>query len=171
MTDTAIWLSPNPTLTGSRLFEKWRSFAISPGTNYLPSESAVMPRLTTAEGESDIWLMSARQRLNELSTMTPGWDGGTALAVDPDLLSTAWTFITSELVSRLSVKPDIVPTFRGDLLLEWHSESVDLIIEVSSTSEASFYLCDNEVELEVEGPISENLDSVATAFAKLGLHR
>jgi hypothetical protein len=114
------------------------------------------------------WLDAARQRLNELAALKPGWDEASAKPVSPGLLGSAWSFLTSELVSSLAIQPDIVPTFEGGLLIEWHSISVDLIIETSPDAAGSFYFCDNETHEEVEAAIGERLDIIATAFAKLG---
>jgi hypothetical protein len=113
------------------------------------------------------WLGSALQRLGELAELGPGWDEAAAQPIPSALVTAVRDFLTSGLVSRLAVQPDIVPTFRGGLLIEWHTESVDLIIESTVVGSPSFYFLNNETGEEVEAPLGQRLDAVAAAFAKL----
>jgi hypothetical protein len=106
-------------------------------------------------------------RLKEIANLVAGWDEGTALPVDPKLIRLAQEFISSELVTRTPVRPDLVPTFDGGLLFEWHTEEVDLIIEIDSVTAPTFYYCDNELGQEIEAPLGEHVETLATAFSKL----
>lgn len=115
-----------------------------------------------------VWLESALRRLKELEGLGPGWDGASARPVNPALIQSAWSFISSDLVSALEAKPDVVPTFQGGLLIEWHTTAVDLIIESIPSGQPSFYLCDNETGDEIEAALGEHMDSLASAFEKLG---
>jgi len=106
-------------------------------------------------------------RLKEIANLAPGWDDGTALPVQPELISLAKAFMSSELVAATTVRPDLVPTFRGGILFEWHSEEVDLIIEIDSSSSPTFYYCDNGLGQEIEAPLGEHNEALAAAFRKL----
>jgi hypothetical protein len=106
-------------------------------------------------------------RLKEIASLAPGWDEGTALPVDPGLIRVAQAFISSDLVTHTSVRPDLVPTFDGGLLFEWHTEQVDLIIEIDSVSAPTFYYHDNELGQEIEAPLGEHVETLTTAFRKL----
>ncbi len=117
--------------------------------------------------QSTLWLGSALQRLAELADLEPGWDEAAALPIPPSLIAAVRDFLTSGAVSELTVEPSIVPTLKGSLLIEWHSESVDLIIEADPESTPSFYFFDNETDEEVEAPLGQRLDVVAKAFKKL----
>lgn len=117
------------------------------------------------------WLDPARQRLNELADLKQGWDEASAPPIASSLINSVWNFLKSDLVSRLEVQPDVVPTFDGSVLIEWHTATVDLIIETESDGSGSFYYYDNETHNEVEAAIGDRLDVVANAFVKLGIRR
>jgi hypothetical protein len=110
------------------------------------------------------------QRLHLLSNLPPGWDEDGARSISPALILQARQFLASELISRFPTRPDVVPTFAGGLLIEWHTESLDLIIEMDPASEVSFYLHDAETGLEVEAPIGQHTAALASAFARLLRH-
>lgn len=107
------------------------------------------------------------QRLSELADLEPGWDEAAALPIPSSLIAGVRDFLASELISGLEVEPDIVPTFKGRLLIEWHTQSVDLVIEVGTDGNSSFYFFNNETDEEVEAPLGQRLDVIARAFSKL----
>ncbi|MHB1535213.1 MAG: hypothetical protein ACYC1D_11530 [Acidimicrobiales bacterium] len=78
-------------------------------------------------------------------------------------------FVSSDLVSGLALQPDLAPTYGGAILIEWHTEAADLIIEPSLSGALAYYFCDNETGDEVEGTMDGHADAIAWAFAKLGL--
>jgi hypothetical protein len=165
-------ISSGVTLTGGRLRAKWRPTWSSPAGRYLPELHNHLPQAaeTTARRSSEPWIMSARDRLDELAGLPPGWDGAVAQVVSPAYITGAFGFISSDLVANLEAKPDLVPTYDGGLLIEWHTEAVDLIIELGPGG-SSFYLCDNETHREVEATLGEHIEDVTSAFVKLGLGR
>lgn len=160
-----IAISSGATLTGGRVRAEWRPELGSAAARYLPEALTV-----GVVPSSDPWVTSARRQLNELASLAPGWDGDVARAVGPTLIESALGFLTSELVANLDTKPDVVPTYDGGLLIEWHTDAVDLIIEIGPDG-ASFYACDNETNSEVEAPLGDHLEAVTSAFVKLGLGR
>jgi hypothetical protein len=117
------------------------------------------------------WLRLSLQRLGELANLELGWDDGTAQPIAPSVISAVQDFITSDLVSSIPTQPDIVPTLRGGLLIEWHTEAIDLIIEAAQAGNPTFYFLDNENGEEVEAPLGQRLDAISRAFTKLALPR
>jgi hypothetical protein len=127
--------------------------------------------IRTAQGRQPVsWLGSALQRLRELADLEPGWDEAAARPIPSSLIVAVRDFLTSDPVSRLEVEPDIVPTLEGRLLIEWHTESIDLIIEAALVGNPSFYFFNNETGEEVEAPLGQRVDVIGAAFAKLA-HR
>lgn len=117
--------------------------------------------------QSTGWLKLSLQRLGELANLELGWDEGTAQPIAPSVISAVQDFITSDLVSSIEIQPDIVPTLRGGLLIEWHTEAIDLIIEAAQAGNPTFYFLDNETGEEVEAPLGQRLDAIDRAFTKL----
>lgn len=119
---------------------------------------------------STSWIVSAHQRLDELAALAPGWDGANGAAIGPAYIKSARDLVSSELATSIGAKPDLVPTCDGGLLVEWHTEAIDLIIELAPGG-ASYYACDNETNSEVEAAFGEQIEHITSALAKLGLRR
>jgi len=122
----------------------------------------------TETQSSELWLEEMRTHLEELAALGPGWNDGSAKPIEPTVISNVSNFIASELVLGAPVLPNIVPTFEGGLLIEWHTEAVDLVIEPALSGDASFYYCDNETGDEVEALLRDRIDVLGRAFIKLG---
>lgn len=117
------------------------------------------------------WLRLSFERLGELANLELGWDEGNAQPIAQAVISAVQDFISSDLVSSISIHPDIVPTLRGGLLIEWHTEAIDLIIEAAPAGSPTFYFLDNGTGEEVEAPLGQRLDAINRAFTKLAHSR
>jgi hypothetical protein len=73
------------------------------------------------------WLNDVGERVAELSTLPPGWDGHRGRPIDHAALRSATGFLT-RMAPWVRVPPSIVPTSRGGVVLEWHRGGVDLEI-------------------------------------------
>lgn len=113
------------------------------------------------------WVRLSLQHLGELANLELGWDEGTAPPIASSVILAVQDFITSDLVSSIETQPDIVPTLRGGLLIEWHTEAIDLIIEAAQAGNPTFYFLDNQTGEEVEAPLGQRLDAINRAFTKL----
>jgi hypothetical protein len=107
------------------------------------------------------------KRLAALAELEPGWDDASAAAISPVLIEVVRRFLTTDLISSLAVRPDIVPTFKGSLMLEWHTEVLDFIIEPTLEGTPSFYFSNSVTGEEVEAPLGQRMDLVASAFNAL----
>ena len=143
------------------------------GNKVVPKTPGVLETrpATIDEAPTNIWLEAAKQRLREIQALGPGWDDASARPITTRLIDSVLSFISSDLVMSMEVKPDIVPTYDGGILIEWHTRAVDLIIEAGPSGGGSFYLCDNESGNEVEAPLGDQLELVESAFVKLGARR
>ena len=159
------------TLTGNQFLSKWRFVPASPSVRRLfePSEAVGTAQPVLDSQPTDPWLGSAARRMEEIANLSQGWDDAAAPSIAPALLKAVTTFVSSDLIVNLPNRPAIVPTFSGGLLLEWHTEVVDLIIESAPDGEASFYFCDNETGDETEALLGDRSDVLTAAFVKLGL--
>lgn len=73
-----------------------------------------------------------RLRLNELIELKQGWDGDDAKPLSPRVLGKALAFLATLKKMRAQfVLPFIAPTFSGQLLLDWTSQSRTLEIETT----------------------------------------
>jgi hypothetical protein len=113
------------------------------------------------------WLGGALERLAALAELERGWDDARAPAISSALIEVVRRFLTTDAVSGLAVRPDIVPTLKGGLMLEWHTEVLDFIIEPTLEGTSSFYFSNSMTGEEVEAPLGQRMDLVASAFNAL----
>lgn len=161
----ATRFGPRFSLSADRISQKIWPSPESSGIRDLQHEDSTIRSIQTRRPAR--WLASALQRLRELADLEPGWDEAAAKSIPPSLISSVRDFLTSDLMSKLEIEPDIVPTLEGKLLIEWHTKVVDLIIEAGSDGNPSFYFFNNETGEEVEAPLGQRLDALRTAFASL----
>jgi len=159
------------TLSGSKILPKLWPIGPSPGAKSLPSTQAVAS--SDALGVEvwaprSAWIEAARVRLQELANLQPGWDGSRAPALAVTCLNDVARFVESSLIADLPVKPQIVPTAHGGLLLEWHTEEVDFIVESSPVEPPTFYYREARTDFEDEGLVCESSPAILRAFDRLG---
>lgn len=114
------------------------------------------------------WQSELSARLERLALLPPGWDGDSARAISSRVVEAVRMFITSQLVEQTLVKPQLVPTCEGGLQLEWHSQTVDLVIECEPAGPVTYYFFDVETGAESEGSILDQDAPLGTAFIRLG---
>lgn len=169
MTLTLFLNSPS-TLTEVRIRRTASTDWQSPGMMDLnePTIDESWPQSPSKNKPFNSWQEEITRHLKYLGTLGDGWYDGSGLPIDPILIKHVFDFISSDLIRELDPKPNIVPTVSGGLQIEWHTEVVDLVIEPNVTGNATFYYYDNETGDEIEGSLSEHLDTIAKALIKLG---
>lgn len=97
------------------------------------------------------WLRPTTVRLTELMTLRPGWDGGSAKAVELDTVVTT-LMVLSRVASATSPAPWIVPLASGGVQLEWHEP--DLTIEIALDPEHGHEIYVSAEDEEHEGDLT-----------------
>lgn len=77
------------------------------------------------------WLPPTVERLAQLLSLGANWDSYGARPIDP-LLPLAALRLLASVMRNSSPPPDVVPTSRGTIQLEWHCGGVDFEIDVRS---------------------------------------
>jgi hypothetical protein len=105
--------------------------------------------------EAPSWLQSAARRLSELTGLPADWDSYGALPPEPEVAIAALR-ILSGVMTPQTAAPQIVPTHRGGLSLEWHRRGFSLEVEVLASGEytAAFERLSNGEERQV-GPTTD----------------
>lgn len=104
------------------------------------------------------WIADLRERLNELTSLSMGWDGYQGRPV-----SFSCAMFAANLIERLFVEdvppPQLVPGADGTLQMEWHRNGFDIEIDVLAPYEVFAVrrnLRTDEVEeLELEAEYSD----------------
>lgn len=77
------------------------------------------------------WLPPTVEKLAQLLSLGANWDSHGARPIDPQLPLAALRLLAS-VIRNGSPPPEVVPTSRGTIQLEWHRDGVDLEIDVRS---------------------------------------
>jgi hypothetical protein len=80
------------------------------------------------------WLSPSVDKLSQLLTLAPNWDSYGAQALDPQHALAALCLL-GRVMHNDSPPPSVVPTSRGSVQLEWHTNGVDLEISVLAPNE------------------------------------
>jgi hypothetical protein len=140
---------------------------MSPALRYTQSTQPYATSVLIDAYSREPWLDSIEYRLKEIANLSFGWDDASARPVDPLVLARVSEFVESDLVRDLPVKPSLVPTVSGGMLVEWHTEIIDLVIELAVGEAPSFYLSNAQTGVETEGTLAASPDVIAMAFARL----
>jgi hypothetical protein len=92
-------------------------------------------------------------RLRELSRLEPGWNSHSAKPIAPEnILAAMWILVG--LANLEPPSPVIVPTVRGGVQIEWHTNGVNIEIYVESPNDVSFFAGLAESGEAVELPLA-----------------
>jgi hypothetical protein len=94
-----------------------------------PSQS--QKRLTMDDIQDSTWRPRAIARLEELVQLKPNWDSYGGRPVTARIADVALGILES-LMRDTTPSPSIVPTSSGHVQFEWHTEGIDLEVEVVS---------------------------------------
>ena len=111
------------------------------------------------------WLDKALSKLKSLSGLEEGWDGYKARAVNKSCVKHVEKLLIV-LYSKGIPQPSIVPTCNETIQIEWHTNDIDLEIEILNDSTALLYFEDPGNRLE-EGKTIKNWDDLNPFTNKL----
>lgn len=117
------------------------------------------------------WLQAVSERLEHLARNTgPNWNSHGAREIQPG----AVYLLARVLVAIMGAEPrrplpNIVPTFRGGLQLEWHTGDADLEIDIDPRGIIEVSFEDWREQTEWAGTLGEREDAVRTTLDKMAL--
>src|SRR5271165_2212262 len=97
-------------------------------------------------------LANSAEALASLLALPEGWDSGNAKRIDRGIIIAALNFLSLVLTEETS-RPIVVPTLKGVVQLEWHTDAVDLEITFYSSFRAEVYVWDAATGEEWEGSL------------------
>lgn len=75
------------------------------------------------------WLYTVLGRIQHLMGLRPNWDSYGSRPIEPNSVNYALEFLRTSMPQE-GKAPQIVPTSKGGLQLEWHANGIDLEVEV-----------------------------------------
>jgi hypothetical protein len=101
------------------------------------------------------WLEAARHAIAPIAALSDNWDGEGTLRIQPTVMDAALRALEQLLPSHTPA-PQIVPTHRAGIQVEWHRNGKDLEIEFAPGSPTTFYFYDSQTQVEREGLLQPN---------------
>lgn len=93
------------------------------------------------------------EKVVDLLALPTGWNSYSARPIAPQNVVTAIRLL-AELLDFRTVSPVVVPTVRGGIQLEWHTERGDIEIYIRSPENVTFFAEDLESGESVESPVT-----------------
>lgn len=146
-------------------------------------------RLTLAETSRPIWSRTIRNsdgeivgnviveghvksleptldRIVELMELAPNWDSYGGSQIDPACILESVRLLLAVTTENTPL-PSVVPTSQGGVQLEWHTNGVDLEVEVISPPRFSASFGESDTDREEEWEFSADLTRLMTCIARL----
>ena len=126
------------------------------------SARTTRPRQRVVEGPSR--LIGIAAKLNAFLALPPGWNSYGASPIREESVETTWRLLSCVLEPRMPL-PYVVPLPTGGVQLEWHTERIDLEIEIEGPDRMAVYYQLGEEERECE--VSVDLTPIVEAMELL----
>jgi hypothetical protein len=123
---------------------------------------SVMDPGATLAGQPAGWVLVVRRRLEALAQLEEGWDGRKAKRVSRENIETAIQLLQG-VMRKDTPLPELVPTVRGGLQIEWHVPDVDVEMEILSPSRYALWFEDRTGDLPA---IDSELNADLAPFRK-----
>lgn len=105
-------------------------------------------------GKPPLWLEYVGDKLNKLLSLPANWDSYGAERIDLQAAITTLQLLT-RLMSEEIPLPDIVPVNNGGIQVEWHTQGIDIEIEIPSSGNIQYYFEDLSSNAE---PIENDIE-------------
>lgn len=114
------------------------------------------------------WMMTVVRAFPHLLRLPDDWNGPNSPRIDLAVLSSALKSLATFMQPN-SLAPQVTPTVRGGVQVEWHKNGVDLEIEYGPGQWDGDALFSDQTGEEWDGWVSENLNRLIPVF-KARLH-
>lgn len=118
----------------------------------------------TQKTDTPGWLPPTVEKLAQLLSLGANWDSYGARPVEPQLPLAVLRLLAS-VMRNSSPPPDVVPTSRGTIQLEWHRDGVDLEIDVRSSG--VYRVCYEDSTDSWQRELNADASPVAAIIAQL----
>lgn len=156
--DVIADLATSPSSNTATVTHTYRSNDFSPGAYLVGLHDVGVDRVAAF----------VETRLGPISALRRGWNSHSAPPVAPEVLEVARELLT-QIVGRGMSEPQVVPTSRGGLTLEWASPTTEFAITLHPDADVSMtaYYADDDAGLEWELPLPTADLRVEEALSRL----
>ena len=150
---SATWTLGSPDALAGAFVRKTRQGA--------PSRPARKIAIRARRRELPEQILRALDRAIELFQLPGDWNSHGAEPVSDAAFEQTVGFLTTYLVEGVA-GPDLVPTARGGVQLEWHRQGVDIEVEVSPDGVVSWCADDRQTGEEFEATLAGQEETIRT---------
>jgi hypothetical protein len=118
----------------------------------------------SSEASSPNWLLPTIEKFSQLLALGPNWDSYGAQPIDAQRVLAALGLL-GRVMHNDSPSPAVVPTNGGGVQLEWHTDGVDLEIDVISGTD--FQVCYESTSESWERSLSNDLSPLLAVMSQL----
>jgi len=129
-------------------------------------QPSVTDPTATLGGQPPEWTPVVLRRLQAIAQLAAGWDGRSAPGVFPANIEVAMQLLQGVMRSGTPV-PELVPTLRGGLQIEWHVKDVDVELEIVSPSRYILTVEDRATDQDFEQQLSADLSPFVAAVERV----
>jgi hypothetical protein len=112
------------------------------------------------------WKRDLSKRLVDILALPQNWDSYGAPQLTFQAFYAALNTLDALMTPRRLI-PDIVPTSRGGVQIEWHDKGIDLEVEIEPEGSVIAYLEDPQRPEALEGHLQDMNDAVSAALDHL----
>jgi hypothetical protein len=114
-------------------------------------ESLQQHSIVTLEESGPEWLPQTEEALRKLLSLPQNWNSYGARPIQPQNVDSAVQLL-HQLAGQNTPQPIVVPTVRGGVQLEWHTDGIDLEIEINEPGrfQVLYEQPSKDMELELE---------------------
>jgi hypothetical protein len=116
------------------------------------------------------WLKETEETLRGFATLPAGWDSYRAKSIEPHVVD-AVIELLHRIVQHNTLKPAVVPTNRGGIQIEWHTQGVDLEIEITPHGRIRLLYDNPQENIEEEFELGIDTKPLADLIVKVSPSR
>ncbi|MFZ1416630.1 MAG: hypothetical protein WAS73_18950 [Defluviicoccus sp.] len=105
------------------------------------------------------WVESTQRQLEEIQALQDGWDGYRAGPIRRDVIHFAEA-VLNQIMKPLTPAPHIAPMAHSGLMIEWHTNGVDLEIEIEHPGRLWVSFEDSRTQQENECGLTTDLSKL-----------
>ena len=162
LSDRESWILPGTATAHNTTMLTGRAEPVQQMRCFVPGGQLVIE----AESELPPWFQPVAMALVQLLNLPPAWDSYGARPVVPAVVPTALQLLM-HVMRDDSAPPAVVPTNRGGVQLEWHSNGIDLEIEIGASHRVLVSCQDDATGEEREFDASTNLTALGRLIGEL----
>ena len=118
------------------------------------------------EGVEPGWFSTVVDRLGKLLLLPQNWDSYGAYPVDPQSAGAALELL-ARIMAPDTPAPDVIPTNRGGIQLEWHMPTIDLEVRVLHPGPFRVSYENYQTGSEWEGELTSDLARLSDYLSEL----